>query len=431
MSEIIDLQPEKTKVIISGVSHKTADFEYTMNELAELARADNMEVVDQVVQNMDKPEGATYFGKGKVTEIAELANGLDVKFLVINDELSPSQISNLEKQTGLRIIDRTELILEIFADRAQTREAKSQVEIAKLQYSLPRVHPSANSLDQQRGGGGLNNRGSGETQMELDKRVIRKRIAELKQNLLALEKSAATQRERREQSGLPKVALVGYTNAGKSTTMNQLLATFDQLDAEKKQVFEKNMLFATLDTSVRTIQLPNKQKFLLSDTVGFVSHLPHNLVASFKSTLAEAADADLLIQVVDYADPHYHEMMATTNQTLQDIGVTNIPMIVAFNKADLRENTNYPEIQGNDLIYSAKDPASIQKLAEMITKHIFADYHTVELLIPFSEARVLAELEAHTSILEKDYTEVGTRVKVVLDPVRYNKYQGFLLKDNV
>lgn len=431
MTEIINLQPEKERVIIGGLSHKTANFDYTMNELKELARADNMEVVDRVVQNLDKMEAATYFGKGKVVEIAELAAGLDVKVLVINDELSPSQIANLEKQTKMRIIDRTELILEIFADRAKTREAKTQVEIAKLQYELPRVHPSANSLDQQHGGGGFANRGSGETQMELDKRVIRKRISELKQNLLTLEKSAETQRERRQQSGLPKVALVGYTNAGKSTTMNQLLAAFDQLDADKKQVFEKDMLFATLDTSVRTIQLPNKQKFLLSDTVGFVSHLPHNLVASFKSTLAEAADADLLIHVVDYSDPHYREMMETTTQTLQEIGITNLPTIIAFNKADLRADTNYPEVVGNDLIYSAKDPASIEKLAELIKKRIFADYQSVELLIPFADARVLADLEAHTNVFEKNYTEAGTRVKVVLDPVRHNKYQKFVLKEKV
>lgn len=428
MSEIINLQPEKERVLIGGLNRKAPDFDYTMNELGELAKADNMEVVDQVIQNLDRMDAATYFGSGKIQEIAELANGLDVHTLVINDELSPSQISNIEKETKLRIVDRTELILEIFADRAKTREAKTQVEIARLQYELPRIHPSANSLDQQHsgGGGGLRNRGAGETQSELDRRVIRKRISDLKQNLKALEKSAATQRERREQSGLPKVALVGYTNAGKSTTMNQLLARFDQLDGEKKQVFEKNMLFATLDTSVRTIQLPNKQQFLLSDTVGFVSHLPHNLIASFKSTLAEAADADLLIQVVDYSDPNYRDMMATTTKTLADIGITDIPMIVAYNKADLRPETTYPENNGDDFIYSAKDPASIDALAQLITKHIFAGYHTVNLLIPFSEARILAELEAHTSIIEKDYTELGTRIKVVLDPIRYNKYQKFI-----
>ena len=428
MAEIINLQTEKERVLIGGLNRKAPDFDYTMNELKELAKADNMEVVDQVVQNLDRMDAATYFGSGKVQEIAELANGLDIQTFVINDELSPSQIANLEKETKLRIVDRTELILEIFADRAQTKEAKTQVEIARLQYELPRIHPSANSLDQQHsgGGGGLRNRGAGETQSELDRRVIRKRISDLKQNLKALEKSAETQRERRQQSGLPKVALVGYTNAGKSTTMNQLLARFDQLDAEKKQVFEKDMLFATLDTSVRTIQLPNKQQFLLSDTVGFVSHLPHNLVASFKSTLAEAADADLLIQVVDYSDPNYREMMTTTTQTLNEIGINNIPMIVAFNKADLRPDTNYPEGDGDDFIYSAKNLASIDALAKLITKHIFAGYHTVNLMIPFSESRILAELEAHTSIIEKDYTELGTQIKVVLDPIRYNKYQKFI-----
>ncbi|WP_261807001.1 GTPase HflX [Lapidilactobacillus luobeiensis] len=425
MTDTYQTIPTQEQVIIGGLSHGKASFEYTMTELAELARADNLEVVDRVTQNLDRMDAATYFGSGKVTEIKELAQGLNVQTVIINDELSPSQLANLEKRTGLHFIDRTELILEIFADRAKTREAKAQVEIARLQYALPRIHPSANTLDQQRGGGGLMNRGAGETQSELNRRTIRKRISDLKQQLATMAKTENTKRQRRRNSALPQVALVGYTNAGKSTTMNQLLEVFAGESGSKKQVFEKNMLFATLDTSVREIQLPTNQRFLLSDTVGFVSSLPHNLIESFKTTLAEAAQADLLIQVVDYSDPNYQEMMVTTAQTLQEIGITDIPMIYAFNKADLKGDTVYPELDGHDLTYSAKDPASIKLLARLVTSIIFADYQTVDLLLPFSQAKDVAELEATAEVKSKVYTDQGTALKVSLSPAQLTQYQAF------
>ncbi|WP_461218132.1 GTPase HflX [Lapidilactobacillus salsurivasis] len=425
MTETYQTIPTRQRVIIGGLSHGKASFEYTMTELTELARADNLEVVDRVTQNLDRVDAATYFGSGKVNEIKELAQGLDVSTIIINDELSPSQLANLEKRTGLHFVDRTELILEIFADRAHTREAKAQVEIARLQYALPRIHPSANTLDQQRGGGGLMNRGAGETKSELNRRTIRKRISDLKQQLAAMTKTEQTKRERRRNSALPQVALVGYTNAGKSTTLNQLLEVFSGTAGSKKQVFEKNMLFATLDTSVREIQLPTNQRFLMSDTVGFVSNLPHNLIESFKTTLAEAAQADLLIQVVDYSDPNYQEMMVTTAQTLQEIGISDMPMIYAFNKADLKGDTKFPELDGHDITYSAKDPDSIKLLAKLITSIIFADYQTVNLLLPFDRAKDVAELEASANVHQKDYTETGTQLNVTLSPTQLKEYAAF------
>ncbi|MBC6910489.1 GTPase HflX, partial [Lactobacillus reuteri] len=247
--------------------------------------------------------------------------------IITNDELSPSQLRNLEEGTGCRILDRTALILEIFATRAQTKEAKLQVQIAELQYRLPRLQTSASErLDQQTGGGsGFTNRGAGETKLEMDRRTIQHQISHLRQELAAIAKSEQTKRKQRVKSAIPTAALVGYTNAGKSTIMNGLVRKYGA--AEEKTVFEKNMLFATLDTSVRQLTLPDQKRFLLSDTVGFVSKLPTHLVESFKSTLAEAANADLLIQVIDYSDPHYKEMMETTNETLKQIGINDIPMI--------------------------------------------------------------------------------------------------------
>lgn len=426
MTNTIEVQAPQERVLLGGLNYNgRADFDYTMTELQQLAIADELAVVGEVRQNLDRVDRATYFGSGKVEEIKGLAQELNATTIVIDDELSPSQIANLEKQTGLHVLDRTELILEIFADRAHTAQAKIQVEIARLQYALPRIHPSANNLDQQRGGGGFKNRGSGETKTELNRRTIRKRISDLQQKLTGSDQVADTQQQRRNESDIPRVALVGYTNAGKSTTMNELLRTFAGEQGTDKQVFEKDMLFATLDTSVRKIVLPQNQRFLLSDTVGFVSHLPHNLIASFNSTLAEAAQADLLIQVIDFSDPNYREMMQTTAETLKEIGIKDIPMIYAFNKADRCENVSYPEIEGHDLTYSAKDSASIKLLAKMITDQIYANYQTVTLLIPFSEARDLAQLTTNTKILSQDYTETGTLIEVQLSPRQLQTYQKY------
>ncbi|MDN6515899.1 MAG: GTPase HflX, partial [Lacticaseibacillus paracasei] len=327
MTEQLSNEPQSENVLITGISRQQPDFDYTMTELGELAKADNYTVVGEVRQSLDRAAAATYFGSGKVDEIRELADVKNATTIIINDELSPSQLRNLEKQTKLHVIDRTQLILDIFADRARSKAAKTQVEIAQLQYALPRLHPSANRLDQQVGGGaGFATRGSGETQLELDRRVLNKRISHLRRELKDASVGDQVRRARREGNDIPVVALVGYTNAGKSTTMNGLLNLFADRP-EDKQVFEKDMLFATLDTSVRQLTLPDNRKFLLSDTVGFVSKLPHNLIDSFKATLAEAANADLLIQVVDYSDENYPEMMAITEKTLKEVGIENIPMI--------------------------------------------------------------------------------------------------------
>ncbi|EPC39665.1 GTPase HflX, partial [Lacticaseibacillus paracasei subsp. paracasei Lpp229] len=405
MTEQLSNEPQSENVLVTGISRQQPDFDYTMTELGELAKADNYTVVGEVRQSLDRAAAATYFGSGKVDEIRELADVKNATTIIINDELSPSQLRNLEKQTKLHVIDRTQLILDIFADRARSKAAKTQVEIAQLQYALPRLHPSANRLDQQVGGGaGFATRGSGETQLELDRRVLNKRISHLRRELKDASVGDQVRRARREGNDIPVVALVGYTNAGKSTTMNGLLNLFADRP-EDKQVFEKDMLFATLDTSVRQLTLPDNRKFLLSDTVGFVSKLPHNLIDSFKATLAEAANADLLIQVVDYSDENYPEMMAITEKTLKEVGIENIPMIEAYNKADLREGTRYPEVTGQRIVYSARDKNSLEALTRLIKADIFGQDEEHTYLIPFDQGQLVSYLNQETVVKATDYRE--------------------------
>lgn len=418
---------KKKKAFLAGVNVNEPNFEYYMTELDELAQANNFEVVGQASQNAENIVAGTYFGKGKVNEIKHLAQGLGAKILIINDELTPTQIRNLESMTKLKVLDRTELILEIFSNRAKTRQAKLQVQLARLQYELPRLHPSENNLDQQRGSGGSSggfaNRGAGETKLELNRRTIGKQISAIKKELKEITKQEEIKSIRRNHSSLPKVALVGYTNAGKSTTMNNLLATFTE-NFEKKQVFEKNMLFTTLDTSVRRIDLSDESSFILSDTVGFISKLPHNLIESFKATLQEAKDADLLVNVVDSSDPNMVQMINTTKKVLSELGITNIPMITAYNKADLTSR-NYPQIEGDDILYSAKDTNSIKLLADLITKRIFANYEKIELVLPLNAGKEISYLHDHGQVSVEDYQDDGIHVTVRLNPKDKQKFQKY------
>ena len=395
-----------------------------MQELAALVEANNMEVADTIVQNVNSVSGKTYFGAGKVTEIKEIANADDVQIIVLNDELTPSQIRNLEKETKLSFMDRTELILQVFSNRAQTKQAKLQVEIAKMKYQLPRIHPSGNPLDQQSSSGGLANRGAGESKLELDRRVIRKRITALRNELKTVDRTVDVQSRRRTNTSLPLVSLVGYTNAGKSTTMNGIL-NFNKEDSKDRKVFEKDMLFATLDTSVRRIDLEDNSSFLLSDTVGFVSKLPHNLVESFKTTLKEAQDADLLIQVIDVSDEHWKNMLEVTEKTLKEVGVVDKPMIYAFNKADLKPGQKFPSIEGDNIYYSAIDKASIESLVKLIKQKIFNQYKKAELLIPYNEQKIAEEILKNTQVIKKEFTNDGSLITANLSPKeleRFNKY---------
>lgn len=421
---MIDNQPKKTKAFIAGVNLNDPNFEYYMTELANLTEANNMEVVGQARQNAENIVAGTYFGLGKINEIKAMAHGLKAKVLVLNDELTPVQIRNLEKLTKLRVVDRTELILEIFSNRARTKQAKLQVQLARLQYELPRLHPSENNLDQQRGGG-FANRGAGESKLEMNRRTIGQQISAIKKELKAVASQEEIKAARRNQSRIPKVALVGYTNAGKSTTMNGLLKAFSD-EGANKQVFVKNMLFATLDTSVRRIDMKDNFSFILSDTVGFISKLPHNLVESFKATLQEAKDADLLVNVVDASDPNMIQMVRTTQQVLGEIGVKDIPTITAYNKAD-KTDRNYPQIEGDDILYSAIDARSIKLLANLIVKRVFSNYDKFNLKLPLADGKLLAYLHEHAQVQDEDYRDDGVYVTANIAPADQNRFKEFLV----
>ena len=326
------------RAVIVGVhEQKDQHFEYAMEELKNLAKAIEVEVVGEVTQNMEKRNPSTYVGKGKIEEIKNFYEELDANLVIFNDELSPSQIRNLERELDCKVIDRTMLILDIFVRRARTSESRMQVELAQLQYMLPRLVGLRASLGRQGGGagGGVQNKGAGETKLELDRRKIEDQIAKLGRDLDHVKDQRETQRKQRKKSGIPVVSIVGYTNAGKSTIMNKLLLKMDVDNA--KQVYEEDMLFATLDTSIRKVKLEDNKEFILTDTVGFVSKLPHHLVKAFRSTLEEARDADLLLHVVDVSNSEHGYMMEVTNDTLQAVGVENVPTLNIYNKSDLAD----------------------------------------------------------------------------------------------
>ncbi|WP_278953763.1 GTPase HflX [Lactobacillus apis] len=421
---MIDNTPRKVKAYLAGVNLDDSNFDYYMTELANLAQAANMEVVGQSRQNLEHVVAGTYFGLGKINEIKDMAHGLKAEVLVLNDELSPVQIRNLEKMTKLRVIDRTELILEIFSSRARTKQAKLQVQLAQLEYELPRLHPSENNLDQQRGGG-FANRGAGESKLELNRRTIGKQITIIKKELSAISGQEEIKAKRRNQTHIPKVALVGYTNAGKSTTMNGLLEEFSK-ENDEKQVFVKDMLFATLDTSVRRIELSNNFSFILSDTVGFISKLPHNLIESFKATLQEVKDADLLINIVDSSDSNMIQMIRTTQSVLSEIGVKDVPMITAYNKAD-KTDRNYPQIEGSGILYSATDSESIKLLAQLITKRVFASYRKVNLVVPLADGKALANLHEYAQIILEEYKTDGVHVTARLAPEKRAQFHQYIV----
>ncbi len=356
----------RERVLLLGVDlHDGEDFERSMLELKSLAEACGMEPAGQITQNLPKLHQALYMGKGKLLEVKEYMEEEPVDVLVFDRSLTPVQLRNLQDLLDCPILDRTTLILEIFAVRAKTREAKLQVESARLQYVLPRLTGMHRALSRQGGGSGLANKGAGEKKLELDRRRIEKRMAELRRELKKIEQERRTQRKRRQEGRLPRVALVGYTNAGKSTLMNGMLDRYTR-DASKK-VLEKDMLFATLDTTVRRIRTGPGEEFLLSDTVGFIHQLPAGLVKVFRSTLEEAKEADLLLHVLDCSDEFYRKQREVTEGTLKDLGAGDIPVIYVYNKADLcMAAEQLPMVRGNRIYMSARSGRGIEALVEMI-----------------------------------------------------------------
>lgn len=413
-------QPNNRAVIVGVNLNDRPGFAYSMEELGNLAEACGIEVVGRLTQNADKIRSSHYIGTGKIDELSALASGSDASTVIFNDELSPSQIRNLESALQKRVIDRTILILDIFAERARTREAQLQVEVAKLQYMLPRLVGLRESLGRQGGGAGLKNRGAGETKLELDRRRIEDRIAALQQELGKLVAQRHVQRKQRSKNGVPVVCLVGYTNAGKSSLMNAVLRRY--MPDSGKQVLARDMLFATLETSVRAIELQDNKSFLLTDTVGFVSQLPHDLVKAFRSTLEEVTEADLLIQVVDASNPEFERHIEVTNATLEELGAEGIPMIYAYNKSDLADRA-YPQVEEDKVYLSAKQEAGLEELMALVRERIFRDYMHCEVVIPFSEGRLVSYFNANEHVRSIEYEENGTRLTMECKKADYEKYK--------
>ncbi len=430
MEELLtDAEAAYERVLLVGVDDGSGgeDFEGSMEELKSLAKACYMEPVGMITQRMEAVNKGLYIGTGKVQEVKEAAELLDADVIVFDDTLTPSQLRNLQKELDRAILDRTTLILDIFETRARTREAKLQVESARLKYLLPRLVGMHKALTRQGGtSGSMSSRGAGEKKLELDRRRIERRISELSKELEEVSRERRVQRKRRSSSRIPLVALVGYTNAGKSTIMNFLVDKY--VKEEGKRVLEKDMLFATLDTTVRRINTGNNRDFLLSDTVGFIHKLPHALIKAFHSTLEEVEGADLLLQVVDYSDPHYKEHMETTEKTLQELKAGDIPMITVFNKADkCEEKISYPKIVGKDKIYlSAKEELSINMLTDMILDRIYEEYVSAQFLIPYEDGRTLSYFMENTHVTDKEYQEKGTMIKVKCHKADRDKYKEYL-----
>ena len=403
---------EKEKVLLVGVdTGEEENFDRSMEELESLAQACGMEVVGLITQKLDAVNKSLYIGSGKVKEARDYARDVEAQAVIFDNALSPSQVRNLNEELGLPVMDRTNLILDIFATRAQTREAKLQVESARLQYLLPRLVGLGDALSRQGGTtGSRSSRGAGETRLELDRRKIERRIAELKRELEEVARERETRRSKRLAARTPQVALVGYTNAGKSTIMNRMVELYG--DAPRKLVLEKDMLFATLDTFVRSIDPGDKRPFFLADTVGFIHKLPHGLIKAFQSTLEEIKYADLLVQVVDFSDPEYKRQMDVTADTLRQLGAGNIPMIYVDNKADKVPVEKLPKVSGDHIYLCAVDGIGIAELKDMIQERAYADRREAAFFIPYEKGSEVSYLCENATVLAREYRESGVYLRV-------------------
>lgn len=418
---------EKERALLVGVNINDDEYFFKeVNELRELAKACNMEPVELVVQNLSSINSAFYVGVGKLDEIKDKIKDLDIDIVIFNNELTPSQLKNIEQKLDIAVLDKTALILEIFNIRAKTKEAKLQVEVARLKYMLPRLVGLHKALGRQGGGSGLSNKGSGEKKIELDRRIIESRISKLNKELEQISKTRETQSKQREKSSIPLVSMVGYTNAGKSTLLNDFVELSGE--DEDKKVFEEDMLFATLETSVRKIKLKDNKEFLLSDTVGFIKSLPHELVKAFRSTLEEVKHADLLLHVIDFSDDDYEENIRVTENTLKTIGVQGIPVIYVYNKSELKKE-KLPVINDNSIYISAKNKIGIYELLDLINKTIFKGYKRCCMLIPYDKGSILSYFNQMYNIKNTEYLEEGTKIEFDCSLKDYDKYKEYLIEE--
>ncbi|RAP29974.1 hypothetical protein C2W64_02529 [Brevibacillus laterosporus] len=375
----------------------------SMDELGELARTAGVEVLEVITQNRDRVDSAWYLGTGKIQEIAELAVSLDVDVVIFNDELSSSQNRNLEALFECRVIDRTQLILDIFASRANSREGKIQVELAQYSYLLPRLAGQGNQMS--RLGGGIGTRGPGETKLETDRRHIRRRISELKQQLDDIVRTRHLHRERRKKNHVYQIALVGYTNAGKSTLLNNLT---------KADTLQEDKLFATLDPTTRQLSLPSGKEVLLTDTVGFIQDLPTALIAAFRSTLEGVQEADLILHVVDCSHPDFEVHMEVVDKVLKDLEAESIPQLVVYNKADLLDSDRYLPREEDSIQISALSEQDLQRLLNRIEGIVLTGYENVELIIPMERGDVISMMHRAGLEMEQEFSEDGTAYHITI-----------------
>jgi GTP-binding protein HflX len=391
-----------TLAILAGIDTGDYDADDSMDELEELASTAGAEAVARVIQKRASPDTATVLGEGKTQEICELCKSLEAELVIFDCELSASQIRNIEKITEARVIDRTMLILDIFAGRAKTKEGKLQVELAQLKYRLPRLSGIGTELS--RLGGGIGTRGPGETQLETDRRHIRRRIEKLTSELKELEIRRNFSRSRRAKDGTQTAAIVGYTNAGKSTLLNSLT---------NAGVLAEDKLFATLDPVSRGIELSDGRNLLIIDTVGLIRRLPHHLVQAFKSTLEEAANASVIIHVQDISDPLHGEKAEVTSKILAELGAADIPVVNVLNKSDLVDY-NFPENE-NTVRVSAKTKTGFSKMLSVITENLPATSKRMKLLLPFDKAGLAAKIRINGKIFTEEYTEYGLELDALVE----------------
>jgi GTP-binding protein HflX len=395
--------------------------EASLDELARLADTAGAEPVAIELQRREAPDPALYVGKGKAEELRQLAEALDVDVVIFDDELTPAQQRNLEKLFARDVVDRVALILDIFAQHAHSQEGMVQVELAQLRYRLPRLRGRGLELSQQ--GAGIGTRGPGETQLEVDRRRIQRRIAKLERDLGQLARTRATQRKARRRRALPRVALVGYTNAGKSTLLNRVTHA---------HVLVEDRLFSTLDPTTRRLHLPGGETILCSDTVGFVRRLPHQLVEAFRSTLEEVAEADLLVHIVDGSAPDAEQQVEAVRRVLRDIGAGDVPELLVVNKTDVADPGDVDALLGShrdSVAVSATTGENVDKLVDLVAQKLRSLARIVELMIPYDRGDVLAALHRDADVLVEVHADEGARVRARVPERELGRLAAFLVDD--
>lgn len=404
------------KAILIGVEydHMYYDLNVSMNELKDLAYACHIEVKDTVIQKLTKISPQYYIGKGKVLEIKAMLDKDDM--IIFNEELSPLQVKNLTDILDVEVSDRSDLILRIFESRAQTKEAKLQVQIARLQYLLPRLAGMKEELYSQQGGSGF--RGSGEKQIELDRRIIHRQLLTARRELEVIVKQRQTQRRLRKRNQEKVVCLVGYTNSGKSSLLNYFT---------QKKVFQEDMLFASLQTASRQVLLKGKYSIIMSDTVGFINQLPHHLVQAFRSTLAEVKEANLLVHVIDSSSNYSDQQIETTLNVLETLGVQDTPMIYVYNKID---KNKYTFIQPHEpsIYISVKEQINLKELEDLIIQTLFKDYELIELFIPYNQGSLFQAIQHKYEMVQEEYLEEGIYVSFFIDKKEKHLYENYIYK---